>query len=189
MLTRSADSPGSTFSMRGGCVHTIEKPNPFSAVRVNFFVMVNGVRPFWLFVEATELSEGRSFDFNVDFRRSSPVCGVADGGGVDVASIGGSNSKNRKNRFSSASRWWIAFLLSVIEPVAVVVVVDEPIAVASSLLMASSTLDCEFSPIAIGGCGSVKHDFGCNLNDPLISLAAAIVFTGNDIHPRKSLRL
>lgn len=182
MPHRSADKPASTFSIRGGCVHTMEKPKPLSAVRVSFLVIVNGVRPFWFceFVCWSLLAPGCSLDFNVDLRRSSPLCGVGGGTGVVDASTGGSSSKNRKNKFSSASLWWMAFFESVNG-----VVVPRP----SSLLSASSTLDWEFSHMATSGVLTVKHDFGCNLNDPLISLDDDTDFTGTEIHPKNSLRL
>lgn len=91
MPQRSADKPGSTFSTRGGCVHTMEKPKPRSAVRVNFFVIVKGVRPIGFELE----------------RRLPP-------GVVGTASLdGGSSSRKRRKRFSSASRWCKAFLLKI----------------------------------------------------------------------------
>lgn len=114
MPLRSADNPGSTFSTRGGCVHTIEKPKPFSAVRVNFFVHVNGVRPCEEYAGGAVADGSDAFDdFFCDERRRQsmlPVdAGTADT--ADTAGCGGSNSRNRRNRFSSASRWWMAFLL------------------------------------------------------------------------------
>lgn len=59
----------------------------------------------------------------------------------------------------------------------------------SSLSMASSTLVCELSHIATSGVCTVKQDFGCNLNVPLISFDVAIDFTGINMHPKNSLRL
>lgn len=43
--------------------------------------------------------------------------------------------------------------------------------------------------MATSGVLTVKHDFGCNLNDPLISLDDDTDFTGTEIHPKNSLRL
>lgn len=65
----------------------------------------------------------------------------------------------------------------------------DPMPRPSSLLMASSTLVWEFSHIATSGVCTVRHDFGCNLNDPLISFDDETDFTGTAIHPRNSLRL
>lgn len=187
----SADSPGSIFSMRGGCVHTMEKPKPRSCVRVNFFVIVNGVRPFWLLADMIGVDSLDDDDLWVDLRRNSLCDAMADVAGVDSLG-GGSNSKNRKNRFSSASRWWIAFLLNGIEPLPPIWSFDvfmPRTATASSLLIASSTLVWLFSHVvAIGGAACVRHDRCCNLNVPFISFDW-MLFTGNDVHPKNSLRL
>ena len=97
--------------------------------------------------------------------------GFADNSGEEFVcvwvSIGGSNSRNLKNKFSSASLWCNAFLLNNNDSGGPL---DGIPMQPSSTLMTSSTLDWEFSHISSkGNVGFVKHDWACSLNDPLIS--------------------
>lgn len=187
MPQRSADSVGSTFSMRGGWVHTMEKPNPLSAVRISFLVMVNGVRPGVELADTVgTIDGGGGADvLNIDLRRST--VGVCGGGGN--VSSGGSSSRKRRNRFSSASRWCIAFLLSWI-------CTSQPgwSIVMSSVLPMSSTLDCENSPmvVIIVGDGMWSANgivFGNGWMVELILLSSDTLFMDGDLHTAEFNRL
>lgn len=94
----SADNPFSTFSIRGGCVQTIEKPKPLSLLRTSRLEIVNGVRPV----------VGRYVDFRrwseAELAMAEEVAAAARAAALAVAgSRIGSSSRKRKKRFSSAS--------------------------------------------------------------------------------------
>lgn len=102
--------------MRGGCVQTIENPNPFSGDLMSFFVIVNGVRPLPLPID--------------DWR--------------DWVSVGGgSNSRKRRNKFSSASHWCWAFLLNAMSLLLLLFCCLSPVAQSFAFTI-SSTHELEF---------------------------------------------
>lgn len=136
----SADKPASTFSILGGCVHTMEKPKPCSGDLVSFLVMVKGVRPLLLL-------------FSDDCR--------------DWLSVtGGSSSRKRRNRFSSASAWCWAILLNatLFSPVA-------PSLLLLLLTFATSSVS-EFPNIVL----TMIHSLGWRVPDRLCLLALCVLY-------------